>query len=836
MALQCWVDIETFSRCDLKKAGAYRYAEDESTKVLLIGYAFDSQPAKVWDLTQDPVMPDDLSEALSSDCVFIAHNSMFDRNVLRHHADERFGDVNRWRDTMILAYASALPGSLGVLSELLGLPPDKAKDKDGRRLVQKFSKPQARGVIKTRETDPEDWAKFVNYCRVDVEAMRDVAKRIPTWAGGKALWDDWHLDQIINDRGVNIDIDTVRNAIALSDELKVLANEKMAELTDGAVATIGQRDAILKHVKDTYGVDIEDAKKPTLLKVLERDDIPEEVKTIIGTRLGAAVISIMKYKAMDRMICEDGTVKGTLQFMGASRTGRFAGRGLQLQNVARGILKTPEQVGEAIDAINTGILPFIYDDPNKILSSCLRGMLIPPPGRKFVVADLSNIEGRVLAWLAEEDWKIKAFELYDQGKGPDLYKATYARAFGIKPEDVTKNQRQIGKVMELALGYQGGVGAFTTFATLYGVDLDELAGHVKEAVSLAEWSAALSSWDWAVEKGITHGLSMNAYVACEVLKRAWRKAHPKVVAFWGMMEKGVTSVLAYDEPYETPSHVRFAAPRRGWLTITLPSGRLLTYPGARYPRDGERCDMVFQGTEQKTGKWMELKTHGGRLCICAGTMVLCRRGWTPIENVTTEDAVWDGEDWVQQQGAVCNGEREVIRVHGVWMTPDHPVLTTEGWIEGGKAQRHNRAPCRIPDGYSPDGVANARRGYEVGVSVYMRKQIRQARRTEPVYDLISCGPRHRFVVLGEEGPLIVHNCENVVQAVARDVLVVGLHEAEKAGFHVHAHVHDEIIASAPIDSPFTEVDLARCMTTERPWMRGLPLSAAGFTAMRYRKE
>lgn len=191
--------------------------------------------------------------------------------------------------------------------------------------------------------------------------------------------------------------------------------------------------------------------------------------------------------------------------------------------------------------------------------------------------------------------------------------------------------------MELALGYQGGVGAFTTFATLYGVNLDDLAEHVREAVSNAEWSDALSSWEWAVEKDMTKGLSMNAYVACEVLKRAWRNAHPNVVAFWKMMERGVTSVLAYDEPYETPSHVRFASPRKGWLTIRLPSGRLLTYPGTRCPQEGERCDMVFQGVEQKTGKWMELKTHGGRLCICAGTMVLCRRGWTPIESVTTED-------------------------------------------------------------------------------------------------------------------------------------------------------------------------------------------------------
>lgn len=735
MKTPCWIDIETFSRCDIKKTGAYRYAEDPSTRVLLVGYALGDEPAKVWDADSGEDMPEDLRAAIAGDVVFIAHNSAFDRNVLSRKVDARFGDVSRWCDTMILAYSVSLPGALGELSEVLGLPPDKAKEKDGRRLVLKFSKPQQRGVIRDRTTDPEDWERFVNYCRVDVEAMREAARRIPTWAVKPGLWEDWRLDQVINDRGVNIDIDTVRNAIGLSEELKVLANQEMQEKTEGRVATIGQRDAILKYIREAYGYEIADARKSTLQAVLDDPSAPAGVRSIIETRLGGAVISIQKYKAMERMLCRDGTVKGTLQFMGASRTGRFAGRGLQLQNVARGILKKPADVEMAIDAINTGMLPYVYDAPNKILSSCLRGMLIPPPGRKFVVADLSNIEGRVLAWLAGEEWKIQAFNQFDTlldvtgnwvkpadlrsgnhaplardkkgefiHKGHDLYKATYARAFGITPEEVTKDQRQIGKVMELALGYQGGVGAFVTFAVLYGVDLEDLAHRVRDAVSDVAWSRALSSWEWAVEKKITQGLSMNAYTACEVLKRAWRDAHPNVVSFWKKMSQGVVTAIVYQadadayedfgfDYYETEPHVRFSCPRRGWLTIELPSGRKLTYPGARLPEEGDgRCDMVFQGVEQKTGKWQEIKTHGGRLT------------------------------------------------------------------------------------------------------------------------------------------------ENVVQAVARDVLVVGLHEAEKAGLAVHAHVHDEIIASAPISSPLNETDLARCMTTMRPWMQGLPLAAAGFTAMRYRKD
>lgn len=724
MPIQCWVDIETFSRANLKQVGGYRYAEDESTRVLLVGYAFDEDPAKVWDVTTGDPMPADLESALSDKSVkFIAHNSMFDRNVLSRKVDPRFGEIERWRDTMVLAYAASLPGALGVLSAVLGLPPDKAKEKDGRRLVLKFSKPQARGVIKDRTTDPEDWEKFVNYCRKDVEAMREVARRIPSWGARANLWADWHLDQVINDRGINIDIGTVRNAIAMADDLKDQANARMDKLTGGKVVTIGQRDAILYILRERYGYKLPNAKKNTFLEFLDRDDICEEAREIVETRLGAAVISIMKYQAMDRMICKDGTVKGTIQFMGASRTGRFAGRGLQLQNVARGIFTSPAEVEQAIDAINTGVLPYVYDDPNKILSSCLRGMLVPPPGKKFVVADLSNIEGRVLAWLAGEEWKLEAFtefdtlmdvngnwvdpeDRYSEGrpelarddkgefihKGPDLYKATYARAFGIKPEDVTKKQRQIGKVMELALGYMGGVGAFVNFAGIYGVDLDELADHVRDAVSIADWGDALSSWEWACEMGLTQDLSQNAYTACEVLKRAWRMAHPNVVAFWNLMSRGVTKAIMYKEPFDA-GHIQFRpTPGSRGVLMRLPSGRFLTYPCARLPKDGERGDMVFAGTNQKTGKWEFIHTHKG-------------------------------------------------------------VLT-----------------------------------------------------------------------------------ENAVQAVARDILMNGIRNAEARGFAVHAHIHDEIIASEPSDSPLNEDDLSECMTRKLEWMDGLPLNAAGFTAKRYRKD
>lgn len=693
--MRLWIDIETFSKINLKKVGAYRYAEDETTRVLLVGYAIDNDPARVWDVTATDECPEDLRQALENpDVVLVAHNSMFDRNVLSRKLEEfkPFADPKRWRDSMVQAYSMGLPGKLEQLSVILGLPEDKAKDHDGRRLILKFSKPGLRGKIRDRTTDPEDWVRYVNYCRKDVEAMRDTAKRIPLWnVQAGHVWDDWHIDQIINDRGVPIDRGTVLNAIKTADELKVIANEELSAKTLGRLYSTGQSAKLLKYIEDEYGIALEKCTKSNLQEALRRADMPDEVKELIELRLGAAVVSVQKYKKMDEMLCADGTTKGTLQFMGASRTGRWAGRGLQMQNIARGMFKSPEETEQAIRAINAGLVPLLYEDPNRVLSSCIRGVIKAPPGEKFVVADLSNIEGRMLAWLAGETWKIHAFNLYDQGKGPDLYKATYAKAFATTPDKVTKDQRQIGKVMELALGYQGGVSAFVTFATLGGLDLDALAVLTHKSVSAKDWGDSLNSYDWALEKGLTCGLSRDAYVACNTLKNIWRRAHPRVTAFWERIETACRNALFYDE-VETVGRLKVGLLRKGWLGVKLPSGRYVVYPGARLPKAHEQCAMVYQGIPQQSSKWSEIMTYGGKLT------------------------------------------------------------------------------------------------------------------------------------------------ENIVQAIARDVLMCGIRNAEARGFKIRFHVHDEIVATVPKDSPLGVEDMAACMTTGMPWAEGLPLAAAGFEAERYRKD
>lgn len=688
-----WLDTETYSACDLAKCGAHRYAEDATTEVTLFGYAIGDAPAKVWDRTATKVPPADLLEACArTDAVFIAHNSAFDRAVLSAKVSPAFADVSRWQDTLIKAYSVSLPGSLGALSEVLGLPQDKAKDKDGRRLVLKFCKPTPAGVRRTRETDPEDWARFVEYCRLDVEAMRETAKRIPAWNMTPAAWDDWRIDQRINDRGICLDSDLIAAAVSAAERAKAAGNDKVAELTDGAVRTTGQRDELLRFILDAYGATLPDMRKSTLERCLDDDALPEGVRELIALRLQSAKASVQKFLALDRAKCADGRLRGTMQYMGASRTGRWAGRIFQPQNLPRGTMK-PAQVETAIRALKSGAVEYLYDDVNDVISNCIRGAVVAPKGKKLVVADLSNIEGRVLAWLAGEEWKLEAFRAYDRGEGPDIYKATYGRTFGVNPDDVTKQQRQIGKVLELALGYEGGVGAFITFAVPYRVNLDDLAELTQQSVDRQYLDAAARFWDFAVEKKITWGLKRDTFIACDAIKRAWRDSHPKIVELWrGIGEAAVAIASGATKRVDINEHVRVVSPYRGWMTTVLPSGRGVCYPGVGLAEDGHADAVMYQGINQRTRKWGPLKTYAGKLS------------------------------------------------------------------------------------------------------------------------------------------------ENLVQSAARDILMQGIVNAEKAGYSVVMHVHDEIIAEVPDSPEFTAEGLAACMTSMPAWADGLPLAAAGFEAHRYRKE
>lgn len=604
-----WADLETFSTRDIIN-GAHQYAEDCS--VLLFGYAIDDDPAQVWDLTTGEAMPDDLRAALNNPSVnTVWHNGAnFDSTVLRRaknlHVDLPFERVD---DCMVKAYSHGLPGALGTLSEVFGLPVDTAKDKDGRRLVLKFCKPDSKGNVRSRRTDPEDWARFVNYCRLDVEAMRVVYKKLPSWNWGPRDRAQFVIDQRINNRGVQMDIDLAEAAIDLAEKLRQANAEKTRQLTGGAVGAATQRDALLAHILEQYGVKLPDLTKSTIERRLADENIPEPVKELLRVRLASTKTSTAKYKKLIACVNSDCRLRGGLQFRGATRTGRYAGRLMQLQNLPRPTL--PQYVIDAgVDAIKGGWAELL-DEPSELMASCLRSCIVAPAGSHLVVADLSNIEGRMLAWLAGEEWKLDAFRAFDAGKGPDLYKATYGRTFGIRPEDVTKKQRQIGKVMELALGYQGGVGAFLTFASAYSIDLDELARHVRDSISYTYWGQAEGSYEWYKGKKLTHGLKRETFIACEAVKLAWRAAHPAIQKFWTDCDEAAISAL---NGVPAKAGKIWFSKNGSWLRMKLPSGRFICYPGARLEDGGVGTGTFsYMGVDQYTRKWSRIPTYSGKI-------------------------------------------------------------------------------------------------------------------------------------------------------------------------------------------------------------------------------
>ncbi|MBO7173134.1 MAG: DNA polymerase I [Burkholderiaceae bacterium] len=613
-----WCDLETFSPVPISQ-GTHRYAE--KARVLLWGYKFENEPAKVWDIAQGEPMPKDLKAALENpEFVTVWHNgAMFDTVVLKHALGIDL-PLSRIDDTMVKAYSHSLPGSLSALCDVLRVPNDKAKDKDGRRLIRLFCVPDRNGHVQTHETRPEDWKRFVEYCRLDVEALAEIDQRLPEWnwqARDHALFE---LDQQINRRGICIDTELAQACVDLAEKTAAINEERAKELTNGELSSARQRDAVLKHILKEYGVTLPDLTKSTVERRLNDPDLPQAVKDLLAVRLSSTRTSIAKYKALLGSVSSDGRLRGTLQFRGASRTGRYSGRLFQPQNLARPTLSQTE-IDVGIDAIKGGWTDLLYDDPSELMSSCLRGVIVASPGKQLVVADLSNIEGRVLAWLAKEDWKLQAFREFDAGRGPDLYKATYGRTFGVNPNDVTKKQRQIGKVLELAMGYQGGVGAFLTFASVYRVDLDELAKHTFEAIDPQYLIEARDAYPWFKEKGLTHGLAENTFIACEAIKRAWRAAHPAITKYWADTETAIREALTNGS---TNIAGRIVYDKKGaWLRARLPSGRYLCYPAARLPNDDERCAFIYKGMNQYTRKWDLIKTYGGKCCENAGQAVAC---------------------------------------------------------------------------------------------------------------------------------------------------------------------------------------------------------------------
>lgn len=609
-----WADTETFCVTDIR-AGTYRYMQD--VELMLLSYALDDGPPRVVDLTAGERAGDDWHAAVANPSVtIVAHGAGFDRRVLGKYRPALL-DPRRWRCTMVQALEHSLPGGLGMLSQIFKLPSDQAKDKDGRELIRLFCKPDRNGNRATRLTHPAEWERFKHYALQDVPAMRAVAGLLPTWnyPDNPNEVRYYHLDQRINDRGVALDVEFLRGAIAAAEREQLRIAQATREATNGAVESATQRDALLAHILAEHGVDLPDMQAATLERRLYDENLPTEVRELIDLRLSASVTASSKFaRALDASN-PDGRVRGLYQFCGASRTGRDAGRIVNPTNLNRPKPEHKKLIEAAIEATKAGVVDLLFDNVRPLLGSCGRGMFIAPKGRKLVVSDLSNIEGRFIAWEAGEAWKLDAFRAFDAGTGPDIYKLAYSRSFGVPVEAVVDEQRQIGKVQELALGYQGAVGAFSAMAAAYGMQSFATDAEVDAAMAAQPTRARFGNPEFGAMDFTRedHAQRIHEEKVVAIVK-AWRKAHPAIVRYWYALEDAASATIRGRGPISVgPRESAVVFDMVGtWLRIRLPSGRFLQYAGAQIVDTPKGEKIRYLGVNQYTRKWGWLFTYGGK--------------------------------------------------------------------------------------------------------------------------------------------------------------------------------------------------------------------------------
>jgi DNA polymerase bacteriophage-type len=715
-----WHDLETFSPTPIK-GGTHKYAE--KAEVMLWAWADEDGPIYVWDLingsvhwqdelsglwsVKDYTMPTGLWGILAdkSALVWFQNGGQFDFPVLRAAMPVQLAkvDMSRWRDTMVQAFSHALPGALDKLGSALNVVEDKRKLKHGKKLIQLFCKPRPDGSRATKQTHPAEWQEFIEYAGADIVIMREAHRLMPTWnyKTGKQV-DLWHNDLTMNFRGFAVDVELAEAAVKMADKVQARLAKETKDATGDQVQAATQRDALLAYILDEYGVTLPDMQSSTLERRLDDPDLPQGVRDLIAIRLQASMNSVAKYKTLLKGVSSDGRMRGTMQFRGAGRTGRWAHRLFQPGNLPRSDL--PQNLIDlGIDLMKAGdpeAIELAIGSPMRVMSNAIRGCIVAPVGKKLVIADLSNIEGRVAAWLAGEETKLQAFRDFDAGIGADLYVLAYAKSFNVTPESVGKPERQIGKVEELMFGYGGGVGAWLTGAATYGIDLDAMTEAVMpvlpewavvEARSFLEYLYKAADKQFYVDNDAIkwrdaklkarYGLPEETFVACDAIKRTWRRAHPMISSYWAELEAEVRKAIS--APGVTFTARKIKVRRDGaWLRLGLPSGRALCYPSPAINKSGE---ITYTGHDTYTRQWGPVKTYGGKL----------------FENITQAvacDQFAEAMPWIEAEGYAL-----VLGVHDEWITeaPDESVYTPD---------RLAYAMCRY-FGWN-DGLPLAAKGFE----------------------------------------------------------------------------------------------------------------------------
>jgi DNA polymerase bacteriophage-type len=633
--MKLWLDIETRSPVPIKR-GIAAYAT--KVEIIMAQWAVNDGPVQV----EEHVSVRLKRAAQGADEIW-AHGAEFEQTVLGTVSEWPVIAPTKWRCTMALARMHGLPGALDKLSTIFKLGVDEAKDKRGHELIMIFCVPRKDGGYNDRYSHPAEWKEFLHYGGMDITSMRAVHRQCPKWNATPRMWAFWHLDQRMNSRGVAMDLKLAEGAVAATTKAKKKLSDRTTELTDGEVETTQQRDRILAYMAD-FGVDLPDLTADTVARRLEDESLPEHIKELLRVRQQASKASTAKYQ---RVLREHvgGRLRNLLVFCGAARTGRWAGRTLQPQNLPRPKHQQWD-IDHAITRFHDGTIEaYAPDDILGLASSALRGLIVAADGRKLCVSDLANIEGRYMAWVAGEQWKLDAFAAFDRKEGPDLYKISYARAFNIDPEEIgdEDHRRQIGKVMELALQYYGGVGAFCSMAETYGLRLEELAASAWPVIPGAFKAAAQTAWHKAIKRKRTYGLEERIWVVCHALVLMWRDAHPAICNFWAELDQACK--LATKNPnkeYKVGKHI--SIDRKGnWLRIKLPSGRYLSYPAPR----GDDWTSSFLGVDPYTKQWKRISTYSGKRAenivqggsadiLMDGLLAADEAGYTPVLSVHDE--------------------------------------------------------------------------------------------------------------------------------------------------------------------------------------------------------
>jgi DNA polymerase len=597
------IDIETYSSIDLRKSGVYRYTESPDFKVLMIAFAYGAGDVQIVDDA-----PFDLINALTNPAIIkTAYNANFERVCLSKMLGVEL-PPEQWRCTMVHALELGLPGSLSEVAKALGV--DEQKDAQGKRLIKKFCMPNRFGqqTLPTDDLVDTDWQSFKDYCMQDVRTEMAVRNKLEMFPLHHDEWTLWSIDQRINDRGIEIDPVLVANAVNMNDIYTDKLEVEAIKLT--GLSNPNSLQQLKEWFKKAEGLDIVDLKKQTIPELL--DDVQSDTaRRVLEIRQELSKTSVKKYHAMWEGKCKDNRLRGLLQFYGAGRTGRWAGRLVQVQNLPGNKLCDIYNARAMVRGGEYEMVEMLYDSVPNVLSQLIRTAFVPKKGHRFIVADFSAIEARVIAWLAGEQWRLDVFETH--GK---IYEASAAQMFGVPLESIGKGSplRQKGKVAELALGYQGGPNALIQMGALnMGLTDDELPDIVK----------------------------------------AWRNANPAIVSLWNDVEQGMAITIQHGKKTGLDRYGKYLlnfSVEKNIAFIKLPSGRRLAYVRPElqpHKRFQGKEEITYMGVDQTSRKWSRLGTYGGKLvenvvqaiardCLAESLVRLEKAGYKTVMHVHDE--------------------------------------------------------------------------------------------------------------------------------------------------------------------------------------------------------